>query len=236
LVIPADITNEAEAEQAVRTTVDTFGTIDLLVNNAGRGLRASIEDTTRKQLENLFALNVFSMWYTTAAALPVMKARKRGHIVNISSIAGRIGSPYNSAYVASKHAVIGFTGALRNELIDSGVEASVVSPVNILTELDEAAEGGGMYLLYAKGQEEAAAASAEPPSYPWTAFSLLLKPEEAATTILEGVEAQKSDIYTHPGSEDIALYVVQNRVTVENALKPFYLGMKDGYEANLVLP
>jgi short-subunit dehydrogenase len=230
LVIPADITNKAEAEKTVRATIETFGTIDLLINNAGRELRASLEATTLAQLESLFALNVFPLWYTTAVALPVMKAQKRGHIVNISSISGRLGSPYHSAYIASKHAVIGFTAALRTELADSGVEASVVSPIGISTEIDHVTEGGGMGSLYEKGLAQAAVAS-ELASYPWTALTLLLKPEEAAVAIIEGIESNKSDIYTHPGSEEIALSVMKDRASAEKVLKPFLLGMKEAYEA-----
>lgn len=231
LVIPADITNKAEAEKTVSATIETFGTIDLLINNAGREVRASLEATTQAQLESLFALNVFPLWYTTAIALPVMKAQKRGHIVNISSISGRLGSPYHSAYIASKHAVIGFTAALRTELADSGVEASVVSPIGIATEIDDVTEGGGMGQLYEKGLERAAEASSELVSYPWTALTLLLKPEEAAFVIIEGIESNKSDIYTHPGSEEIALSVMKDRASTEKVLKPFLLGMKEAYEA-----
>jgi short-subunit dehydrogenase len=231
LVVPADVSQRSAVESAIAKTVEAFGTVDLLMNNAGRELRASVEDTTEEQLENLFQLNVFSLWYTTAAVLPMMKAQGRGHIANVSSIAGKVGSPYHSAYIASKHAVVGFTAALRTELMDTGVEASVIMPVNIMTELDQAADGGAMYPLYAKGQERAAEAASEPPSHPWTAFSLLLKPEEAAATILDSIESGKSDIYTHPGSDEIALYVAQDRAAVDNAMKPFYMGMREAYEA-----
>jgi short-subunit dehydrogenase len=231
-VIVADVSDQSQAERAVRDTIKQFGALDLLINNAGRELRASVEETTQAQLQNLFALNVFALWYTTTAALPAMKSQGRGHIVNISSIAGKIGSPYHSAYIASKHAVVGFTAALRTELLDTGIETTVALPLNIVTELDAASEGGGMYPLYAKGQERAAAAATEPPSYPWTAMSLLLQPEEAAEKILAAVEnPEKVDVYTHPGSEEIVQYVTQDRAAVDLAMKPFMLGMREAYEA-----
>jgi short-subunit dehydrogenase len=232
-VIVADVSDQSQAERAVRDTIKQFGALDLLINNAGRELRASVEETTQAQLQNLFALNVFALWYTTTAALPAMKSQGRGHIVNISSIAGKIGSPYHSAYIASKHAVVGFTAALRTELLDTGIETTVALPLNIVTELDAASEGGGMYPLYAKGQERAAAAAPEPPNYPWTAMSLLLQPEEAAEKILAAVEnPEKVDVYTHPGSEEIVLYVTQDRAAVDRGLTPFYLGMREAYEAS----
>ena len=81
------------------------GEIDVLVNNAGRGHFASLEETTDETIRSMFAVNVYSLWHTTRPALPHMKARGSGHIINISSIAGKIGLPYNSAYVAAKHAL-----------------------------------------------------------------------------------------------------------------------------------
>jgi short-subunit dehydrogenase len=233
LVISGDVSNQIEAQNAIGKTIDAFGTIDLLINNAGRELRASVENTTQSQLESLFALNVFSMWYTTSAALPIMKAQKQGHIVNISSISGRLGSPLHSAYIASKHAVVGFTAALRTELIDTGVEASVVCPIGILTELDEATEGGGMGSLYAKGlQQLTTELYPDTLTYPWNAFLEILNPEDAANRIIEGVEAQISDIYTHYGSEEIALKIMQNRSDVEHLLKPLFVGMKSAHLNN----
>ena len=113
LALTADVTNRDDAETVVERTVREFGRIDVLVNNAGRGHFASVEDTTDAILGNMFAVNVYSLWYTTRPILRHMKLQGNGHIINVASIAGKIGFPFNNAYVAVKYACVGFTHALR---------------------------------------------------------------------------------------------------------------------------
>jgi len=131
LPITADVTKRADAEMLVRTAVERFGRVDILVNNAGRGHFASVEDTTDEMIRSMFELNVYPLWYTTRPALTQMKKQGSGHIINIASMAGKIGYPYNSAYVAAKHACVGFTHALRMELMETGIHATVVCPAAV---------------------------------------------------------------------------------------------------------
>jgi hypothetical protein len=242
LLIVADVSKKEEAEQAVRTTIDTFGGIDILVNNAGRGSVSSIEDTTQEQLESLFSLNVYSLWYTTAIALPVMKQQKRGHIINISSMAGKSALPYLSIYIATKHACVGFTAALRAELVDTGVEATVICPVNVLTDWARAAEGGSVEELLGKGIEYAGAMHNPADAPPIEAspsllqalgdMMVLLTPEAVAEIVIDTIKnPQKADVFTHPGSEEVALSIAQDRRVVEKLQHHLHLGMRQAYEA-----
>jgi short-subunit dehydrogenase len=240
LVIVADFSQKADAERAVRTTIETFGGIDILVNNAGRGNVASIEDTTQEQLESLFSLNVYSLWYTTAIALPVMKQQKRGHIINISSMAGKSAFPCASVYIATKHACVGFTAALRSELVNTGVEATVICPVNVKTEWASTTEGGSIEDLFAKAMESIANAEEHSPPPPGVAPSLsaavqqigaLLSPEEVAATIIATIQnPSKTDVFTHPGSEEVALAIAHDRRQVEMLQRDFILGIRQAYE------
>lgn len=240
LVILADFSKKVDSEQAVRTTIGTFGGIDILVNNAGRGNVASIEDTTQEQLDSLFSLNVYSLWYTTAIALPVMKQQQRGHIINISSMAGKSAFPCSSVYIATKHACVGFTAALRAELAGTGVEATVICPVNVKTEWASATEGGSIDVLFAKAMESLANAE-KPASLPLGASPALvnalqemavhLSPEEVADTIIATIQnPSKADVFTHPGSEEVALAIAHDRRLVETLQRDFILSMRQAYE------
>ena len=146
----ADVTIRADAEALIARTVDRHGRIDILVNNAGRGHCGSVEDTTDEVIEHMFATNVYSLWYTTRPALLHMRKQKSGHIINVSSIAGKLGYPYNSAYVAAKHACVGFTHALRSELMETGIHASVVCPAGVKTDWASSTEGGDMLQFFSR--------------------------------------------------------------------------------------
>jgi short-subunit dehydrogenase len=132
-----DVTDAA----AVRATADDvalrWGRIDLLVNNAGRGLSATLEDTKPDELRALLELNVVAALTAIQAVLPWMRRQGRGHIVNVSSIVGRRGMPYRSAYSATKFALGGLSEALRVELAGSGIAVSLVYPIGTATEFHE---------------------------------------------------------------------------------------------------
>ena len=243
LAILADVSKKAEAEKAVQNTIDTFGGIDVLVNNAGRGNVAAVEDTSQEQLESIFSVNVYSLWYTTAVALPVMKAQKRGHIINMSSLAGKAGFPYSSAYIAAKHACVGFTAALRTELIDTGVEATVICPVNVQTEWGQKTEGGSIEQLFMSGMQQVSTPIEEqndqpsddiPPSLiaAFEASMVFLTPEAVAAVIIDTIQnPQKADVFTHPGSEELAISMAQDRRVTEKLQSNFFLGMRKAYRA-----
>jgi NADP-dependent 3-hydroxy acid dehydrogenase YdfG len=141
LVVEADITNRAQAEAAVQQTVDRFGRLDTLVNNAGLMLLGPVIDAEVEQWERMISINIQGLLYTTRAALPhLLKAahdgpRRVADIVNISSIAGRVAWNGYGVYNLTKFGVNGFTEALRQELTQRHVRVGVLEPGGVATEL-----------------------------------------------------------------------------------------------------
>ncbi|MFM8569751.1 MAG: SDR family NAD(P)-dependent oxidoreductase [Candidatus Kapaibacterium sp.] len=232
LEVACDISDDAAARDFIARTIAEFGTIDVLINNAGRGNRASVEHTTRERLQSIFELNVFSLWSTTAAALPVMKRNRRGHIITISSVAGKTGYGYNSAYVAAKHAAVGFVASLRAELVDTGVRATVVCPAGVTTEWSEASEDASIGALFAEGIKRSRSIAREQ-GLPLPPLKPMMSAVDAAKRIIRVVtDDEENDVYTHEGSETSALHCATDRSAYEHGMKALYLGMQQAY-ANL---
>jgi NADP-dependent 3-hydroxy acid dehydrogenase YdfG len=123
-----DVTNDAEVETGFDEILAAAGRIDVLINNAGIGQNAAIEDVTMHDGKELFDINVWGVVRCTQAVLPSMRAQRSGHIVQISSIAGRIGIPGQPMYCASKWAVEGMTENMAHDLASHGVRVSIVEP------------------------------------------------------------------------------------------------------------
>ncbi len=128
LVVPLDVTEAGQAEEAVLRAVERFGGIDVLVNNAGRGLLGAVEEATDAEVRDVFETNVFGLLNVTRSVLPVMRRQRRGHVVNISSILGFSAKMGWGGYAATKFAVEGLSEALRVELEPLGVRVSIVEP------------------------------------------------------------------------------------------------------------
>ena len=125
--VVADVSNEDDCKKFIESTIETFGGIDILINNAGISMRALVKDTDLTTLKKVMDINFWGTVYCTKFALQSITDR-RGTIVGISSIAGYRGLPGRSGYSASKHAVNGWLEALRTELLDSNVNVMWVSP------------------------------------------------------------------------------------------------------------
>ncbi len=138
LPVALDVTDPSQATAAVRAATACFGSIDVLVNNAGRGLIGAVEETSAAETEAVFATNVFGLLTVTRAVLPVMRARKSGHIVNIGSMGGFAQVPGWGVYGATKFAVEGLSEALRAELAPIGVAVMVVEPGSFRTDFLDA--------------------------------------------------------------------------------------------------
>ncbi|MBF6600228.1 MAG: SDR family oxidoreductase [Dehalococcoidia bacterium] len=134
LVVPTDVARPQEIERLVQAALDRFGRIDVLVNNAGFGFSGTIEETTEADMRELWDVNYMGAFLATKAVLPTMRSQRRGHIVNVSSVVGKLAFPFHGAYSATKFALIGMTEALRGELEGSGVTATVVLPASTRTE------------------------------------------------------------------------------------------------------
>ncbi|WP_067710053.1 oxidoreductase [Erwinia sp. ErVv1] len=128
LAVSLDVTDSAGIEQAVKAAVDKFGTIDVLVNNAGYGYQSSVEEGEEHEIRAQFDANVFGLFAMTRAVLPVLRKAKSGHIINITSVAGQIGFPGSGYYSASKHAVEGWSDALLAEVGPLGIAVTCVEP------------------------------------------------------------------------------------------------------------
>jgi short-subunit dehydrogenase len=129
-IVRADLTQETG--RAALT--DAAGAVDVLVNNAGLGWKGLVEQMPFAEVRQLFELNVLALIDLTQRVLPGMLERRRGHIVNIGSIAGYVGVPGEAVYCSTKYAVQGFTDGLRRELLGRGVDVSLIAPGPIKTE------------------------------------------------------------------------------------------------------
>jgi NAD(P)-dependent dehydrogenase (short-subunit alcohol dehydrogenase family) len=126
--VPLDVTDNDSIPRAVEAAVDRFGGIDVLVNNAGRGLLGALEEITDAEARSLFDLNVFGLINVTRAVLPVMRKQGSGRLVHIGSRSGFEGEPGVSLYCASKFAVAGISEALSVEMAPFGIQSMVVEP------------------------------------------------------------------------------------------------------------
>jgi len=137
LVVKLDVTSSTDAEAAVKAAVDRFGTIDVLVNNAGNFYAGYFEELSPAQIEKQLATNLMGPLNVTRAVLPVMRKARSGHIISMSSLAGLVGGEFTSAYAASKFAVEGWMESLRFEVEPFGIKTTIVEPGFFRTDLLE---------------------------------------------------------------------------------------------------
>ncbi|HVZ37670.1 MAG TPA: SDR family oxidoreductase [Candidatus Kapabacteria bacterium] len=229
LAIACDVADRTSVGGAVAATIERFGRLDLLVNNAGGGHMGFVEDTSQEEIERVFALNVFSLWYASAPAITQMRNQGSGAILTIGSIAGKMGYPGNAAYVAAKHAAVGFTRALRTELAGTGIDASIAIPAGTLTEWAATIEDGAMLRLFEyegrRGREIAREQGMD--AYPPLP---LLSPEDVAERILTGLESGLPEIYTHPDSRERIREYEERQIDAEARLEPYWIANREGYQ------
>ncbi|MBU2610224.1 MAG: SDR family oxidoreductase [Chloroflexi bacterium] len=138
LVVPTDVSDEAQCKTLVEKTIEKFGRLDLLINNAGLAASALFDEFPDLHLfRQTMDVNFYGAVHCTYYALPHLK-QSRGHVVAISSLGGKAALPYNTPYCASKYAIHGFYDALRMELSSHGVSVTVVCPWWVVTEFHEA--------------------------------------------------------------------------------------------------
>lgn len=162
LAVAGDVTSAADRDKLVSATLQKFGRIDGLVNNAGYGTRGPVEIAPVDVIRKNYETNVFSLIALTQLVLPSMRERGSGCIVNIGSVAGKIARPLSSIYDSTKHALEAITDGLRGELKPFGVRVTLIRPGFILTEFVEAANAAstevianaGPYAPFYKGYSE----------------------------------------------------------------------------------
>jgi len=152
-----DVTHSEAVAALVETVATTFGPIDVLVNNAGIGASAPLHRTSDALWDRVLATNLSGAFYCMRAVLPGMVARGWGRVINIASVAGKIGVPFGSAYCASKHGLLGLTRALAVEVADKGITVNAICPGWVDTDMAQeaaasAAEATGRSLEKTRGQ------------------------------------------------------------------------------------
>src|SRR5262245_2373323 len=138
LPLALDVNDEGQARAAAAQAVRRFGRIDVLVNNAGRGLLGAVEEASAEEVRAVFETNVFGLLTVTRAILPVMRAQRSGRILNLSSVGGFAASPGWGVYCATKFAVEGLSESLRDELTPLGIAVTIVEPGAFRTDFLDA--------------------------------------------------------------------------------------------------
>ncbi|MCA0456609.1 MAG: SDR family NAD(P)-dependent oxidoreductase [Chloroflexi bacterium] len=197
-LLPLDVRDEQSVNTCVETVISRSGRLDVLINNAGYTLSGAVEEATVADAYRLFETNFFGVMRLTNAVLPHMRRAGRGHIINISSLAGLIGVPYLGLYAASKHALEGYSASLRYELYASNIHISLVEPGDIHTSI-ASEPPSNLLAAYDGVRERVAAVHAHnlkhgPP------------PEKVARVILKAIEQPEPRLrYTVAGGDETLL-------------------------------
>jgi short-subunit dehydrogenase len=172
MAIPCDVGTREHVQSMVTKVLEEFGNIDILINNAGIGMRKPFVETSLETVEEIMRTNYLGMIYCIHAVLPSMMVRRSGHIVNVSSIAGIAGFLNIGAYCASKFAINGFSESLYYELKPYGIHVSVICPGPVRTGFNRAFAG-------------------KPPQSPrW----LMVEPEFISRAVLRAIEAKRFQV------------------------------------------
>ncbi|MDR6757645.1 3-hydroxybutyrate dehydrogenase [Mycoplana sp. BE70] len=134
---PADMTKPPEIADLMAVAASEFGGVDILVNNAGIQHVEKIEDFPVEKWDQIIAINLSSSFHTIRAAIPGMKAKGWGRVINIASAHGLIASPFKAAYVAAKHGIMGLTKSVALEVAENGITVNAICPGYVLTPLVE---------------------------------------------------------------------------------------------------
>lgn len=189
VVCPADVTVRSEVEGVVHDVIGRFGRIDVWVNNAGRGITRMPTQLTDEDIDAMLRINVKSAVYGMQAVLPHFKSRGTGHIINVSSMLGRLPfALFRSAYTASKHYLNALTAMFREEvqMTHPEVQISLVSPGVVYTDFGVNAEHGGVDSRQIPGGQT---------------------PEEVAEVVARVIVDRRPDVYTRSGArEQVANY------------------------------
>ncbi|MHA6485248.1 SDR family NAD(P)-dependent oxidoreductase [Paenibacillus sp. strain BS8-2] len=188
-----DVTDMVQVENVVSRVIEKYGRIDVLLNNAGYGQFQTFDKMPVASFEDMMDTNYMGIVRCTKAVLPHMREQGSGHIVNIASMAGKIGSAKSTSYTATKHAVLGFTNSLRMELRSEGIAVSAINPGPIDTEFFEIADPSGSYTK----------------NVSW----FMMKPAYVAKAIVRVIERQRTELdLPHAAGFGIKMYGLFPRI------------------------
>ena len=182
IAVATDVTKRADLRRLVKRTNDELGPVDVLVNNAAIEKLARFPTIELDDIDAIIKTNVVALEVLTRLVVPSMIERRRGHIVNIASMAGKVSVPYNAVYASSKHAVVGFSWSLREELKPFGIGVSAVCP----TFVSEA----GMYVQWAEERPPRATST--------------VTPDDVADATVKAIEKNRAEILVVPGLGKVA--------------------------------
>ncbi|REK77734.1 oxidoreductase [Paenibacillus paeoniae] len=134
LAMELDVTKPEQIESTVKATIEKFGRIDVLVNNAGIGYFSSIEEAVEEEVRKMFEINFWGLMHMTNAVLPYMRSQRSGHIINISSIGGLVSFPGVGYYNGTKYAVEGISESLSKEVEPFNIHVTIIEPSNFRTD------------------------------------------------------------------------------------------------------
>ncbi|GGJ36702.1 oxidoreductase [Paenarthrobacter histidinolovorans] len=202
LAVALDVTDQSQVDAAVQQAEERFGAVDVLVNNAGYGYRAAIEEGDDADVRTLFDTNVFGPVAMIKAVLPGMRSRRSGAIVNISSIGARICPPGSGYYSATKAALEGISGSLQKELAPLGITVTAVEPGGFRTDfagrsLTQSAEAIDDYAQTAGKRRK------ENDTVHGTQQG---DPDKAAEVIISAVEAEQTPAFLLLGADAVFAY------------------------------
>ena len=135
LMLPGDLTDQAFLDEGVARVIQQYGRTDVLINNAGMALNCSFEDVSEDQFDKIMKINVKAPYFLTQKLIPSLKKSNSATIINISSVVGHAGYPFQSAYTASKHALLGFTKSLASEYYQAGIRVHAICPGGVYTDM-----------------------------------------------------------------------------------------------------
>jgi len=208
--VPTDVADQEQCQKLIEATVQEFGHIDMLVNNAGFSLVGKFEQLPNLELfQQVMAVNFNGVVQCTYYALPYLKDTS-GRIVNVSSLGGKLAIPYNTSYIASKFAVTGFSDSLRMELRNEGVSVTVIYPYWVVTEFHERmlvkdghARGPGGRAIYTEK---------------------MMTAEQCAKIILKAANGRKREVVMRPGMIASWLKLIapglMDKIIIERFFKP----------------
>jgi len=211
LCLPLDLTDSANVERMIVVALEHFGRIDVLINNAGFGFFGTVEHTTSAVVREIFALNFHAALRAMQLVIPLMRKQGGGHIINISSVAGKRGLPLSGIYCATKFALDGITQSLRLEVKDDGISVSVINPAGTETEFSEHVRQAGI------------AGSFKP-------MGRIQSAETVAREIVECIRKPKLEVYPYRASRALAWLNTIAPSLADRVMTPFF---RDRFKAKV---
>ena len=204
LAVTADVSRRADVQRVLAAAIERFSAVDVWINNAGRGITRPVAELTDGDFDEMMQVNVKSALYGMQAVLPHFQERGAGHIINVSSMLGRVPmATQRSAYNAAKHALNALTASLRIDLARThpGIVVSTVSPGVVATEFGVNALGGGVDSRQLPGAQPVG---------------------EVAEVLLDVVRHPRADVYTRPGMREIVVryFGADDMAQVESTFMP----------------